>query len=365
MALVRYDPSTIGDTPVTAIRFTGSALDVGDKAYHVGKTNRGKIESEATSISDVRGVSLPIPVVPFYRQINLEMIHTKTGGSSFYGGVLTDKKGRPSALWASFPVHDRDDSTGGWWLGIPARVVNAFLADPSGAHTLGVEWRITTLIDARKRGLEPSVAAEIEAHDPSQRLVIEVSRIAPDGPAAGVLNEGDILLRLDGELVTRLNEIDERMHPVDLRLTFMRDGEIQTETIKPKFVDSMATDRLLMWGGALFQAPHPALGQQRGQPMDGAYVSYWWSGSPAGRYRLRPMRRIVEVDGEQVVNLDDFAAAVRDKKSGESTRLLTVDVQGRKRMVTLEADNYYWPLVEITRSDDGWVRRSLPPTDAP
>jgi pro-apoptotic serine protease NMA111 len=364
MALVRYDPSTIGDTSVTAIQFTGSTLGVGDKAYHVGKTNRGKIESEATSISDVRGVSLPIPVVPFYRQINLEMIHTKTGGSSFYGGVLTDKKGRPSALWASFPVHDRDDSTGGWWLGIPARVVNAFLADPSGAHTLGVEWRVTSLIDARKRGLEPSIAAEIEAHDPSNRLVMEASRIAPDGPAQGVLIEGDILIRLDGELVTRLTEIDERMQPVDLRLTFMRDGEIRTETIKPKFVDSMATDRLLMWGGALFQAPHPALGQQRGQPMDGAYVSYWWSGSPAGRYRLRPMRRIVEVDGAQVVDLNDFAAAVRDKKSGESTRLLTVDVQGRKRMVTLEADNYYWPLVEITRTEDGWVRRPLPATGA-
>ena len=172
-----------------------------------------------------------------------------------------------------------------------------------------------------------------------------------------------ILIRLDGEFVTRLNEIDERMHPVDLRVSFMRDGDILTETIRPKFVDSMATDRLLMWGGALFQAPHPALGQQRGQPMDGAYVSYWWSGSPAGRYRLRPMRRIVEVDGVQIVDLDDFAAAVRDKKSGESTRLLTVDVQGRQRMVTLEADNYYWPLVEIVRTDDGWVRRPLPPAD--
>ena len=72
------------------------------------------------------------------------------------------------------------------------------------------------------------------------------------------------------------------------------------------------------------------------------------------------MRRVIEIDGTPIKDLDGFAAAVRNKQAGEATRLLTVDLQGRQRMVTLEADNHYWPLVEIIREDDGWVRRRVP-----
>lgn len=360
MALVRYDPDSIGDTEVQTIEFSGGALEPGDKAFYVGKSGRGKIESEATTIADVRGVSLPIPVVPFYRQINLELLHTKMDGARFYGGVLTDKKGRPAALWASFPVLDRDESTGGWWLGIPADIVNAFLADTRGAFTLGVEWGVTSLTDARKRGLSREIAAQIEAHDPSNRRVVEVTRITHGAPAKGVLSEGDILIQLNGELTTRLAEVEAKMGDAPVELTVVRDGEVRKERVTPAFVDSLATTRLLMWGGALFQAPHRAIAQQRGQPQDGAYVSYWWRGSPAGRYRLRPMRRVIEIDGTPIKDLDGFAAAVRNKQAGEATRLLTVDLQGRQRMVTLEADNHYWPLVEIIREDDGWVRRRVP-----
>lgn len=93
--------------------------------------------------------------------------------------------------------------------------------------------------------------------------------------------------------------------------------------------------------------------------MDGAYVSYWWRGSPAGRYGLRPMRRIVAVDGQPIRDLDDFAAAVRSKVDGQATRLLTIDLQGRQRMVTLQADNHYWPLVEIARTENGWSRKPV------
>ncbi len=76
---------------------------------------------------------------------------------------------------------------------------------------------------------------------------------------------------------------------------------------------------------------------------------------------MRPMRRVVAVDGKDIKSLDDFSAAVSGKTDGEATRLLTIDLQGRKRMVTMQADNHYWPLVEIKRTEDGWKREPFQP----
>jgi len=243
--------------------------------------------------------------------------------------------------------------------------VNEFLEDPSGSHTLGVEWGIAALTEARNRGLDAGVASEIEAHDPWHRRLLEVVRLTKGGAAENVLVEGDLLVRANGEYVTRFSDIASLAEESSVELSVLRDGAIQDVELVPEFVSSISTSRLLMWGGALFQAPHRAIAQQRGQPMEGAYVSYWWRGSPAGRYGLRPMRRIVAVDGEGIRDLDDFAAAVQDKADGEATRLLTIDLQGRQRMVTLQADNHYWPLVEIKRTESGWVRQPLNAVQSP
>ena len=111
----------------------------------------------------------------------------------------------------------------------------------------------------------------------------------------------------------------------------------------------------------MFQAPYRALAEQRGQPLDGVYVCYRWHGSPAGRFGLRPQRRVISVDGTPTPDLDSFSDAVVGKRSGEAVRVTTVDLKGRKRMITMEADTEYWPLVELVRTDSGWERRSVHP----
>ena len=109
----------------------------------------------------------------------------------------------------------------------------------------------------------------------------------------------------------------------------------------------------------MVQAPHSAIAEQRYQPTDGVYISYYWSGSPAGRFGLRPMRRVVSVDGVPTPDLDAFAAQVGHKGLGEAVRLTTIDLKGRRRMVTMEADPAWWPLVELVHTSSGWTRRHV------
>ena len=63
LALVQYEPASIGETEVRRVEFDGRALQAGQKAYQFGRTNQGEWGSDAVTVSDVRPVTLPLPMV--------------------------------------------------------------------------------------------------------------------------------------------------------------------------------------------------------------------------------------------------------------------------------------------------------------
>ena len=62
------------------------------------------------------------------------------------------------------------------------------------------------------------------------------------------------------------------------------------------------------------------------------------------------------MDGEPTPDLDAFLAAVGSPAVGDGIRLETVDLQGRRKVLTLEADPIYWPTYQLLRGEDGWSR---------
>jgi S1-C subfamily serine protease len=73
--------------------------------------------------------------------------------------------------------------------------------------------------------------------------------------------------------------------------------------------ESVETDRVLFWSGAVLQRPPAAIEWQRGRGRDGVYVACKTAGSPADRYRLSPTSTILEVDGVPTPDLQVGAAA--------------------------------------------------------
>ena len=82
-------------------------------------------------------------------------------------------------------------------------------------------------------------------------------------------------------------------------------------------------------------------------------------GSPSTRYQLWAGRRIVEVDGQPIADLDAFVKAVAGREDRSSLRLRTVTWNGAVEVITLKLDKRYWPTYELRRSDDGWKRAAL------
>jgi len=81
---------------------------------------------------------------------------------------------------------------------------------------------------------------------------------------------------------------------------------------------------------------------------------------PPDDHTLWAGRRIIEVDGQPIHDLDAFVKAVSGREDRSSLRLKTVSWNSSVEVITLKVDQRYWPTYELRRTDQGWKRASLP-----
>jgi S1-C subfamily serine protease len=361
LAVIRYDPSLLGDTPVRSAELREADLAPGDDVWLIGLTESQQIVSESSQVSRVELANLPLPTPPRFRESNAELV-TLTEAPPTVGGVVADRSGRVVALWASVSSQSADGPRS-FFAGIPSELIEDVLRPlrdgvPTGWRSLGAELKPLSLADARSRGLSEEAARRLDEHDPSRRDVLSVLRIAADAPAAKLLQEGDLLLAVDGQPVVRVRELERAVALAQEQVTLLvlRDGQELTLPVPTQELSGGGTRRALLWAGALLQDPHAAIATQRGLPPEGVYVAWFFWGSPAHRHRLEATRRILAVDGSETPDLDAFLAAVSGRPDRGSIRLRTVDLDGKVEVITLKLDLHYWPTWELGMTPAGWVR---------
>jgi S1-C subfamily serine protease len=367
LAVISYDPALIGETAVKAAVLRDKPLRQGDDVWMVGLSPRQQIVSRETRVSSVGPFVLPLPHPPRFREINMELIDVEDPAATV-GGVLADKKGRVLAFWASYSRGSGKGLTS-FFSGVPvARVIDMVEPLSEGravAHrSLEVELAPLTIAEARSRGLSDEQARRLESHDPEARRVLSVVRLTAGAPSAERLREGDILLSVAGEPVTRFAEVERASQQRSVELTVLREGEVMDVELPTRELSGVGTERAVLWAGALLQEPLSALASQRGITPRGVYNARYWYGSPANRYGLRATRLILEVNGVPTPDLDAFKAAVADVPDRGSVRLRTTDLDGRVEVITLKLDLEYWPTLELVRTPDGWTRTVLPDATA-
>jgi S1-C subfamily serine protease len=361
LAVVRYEPALLGDTPVRSAELRSSALAPGDDVWLIGLTESQQILAERTQVSRVELANLPLPSPPRFRESNAELI-TVAQAPTTVGGVLSDRWGRVLALWVSISTQSSEGPRA-FFAGLASELVEDVLrplrdGGPAEWRALGGELQPLALADARSRGLSDAAARRLEEHDPARRDVLSVLRVSADAPAAGLLREGDLLLAVDGRPATRVREVERALAPerASLRLDLLRDGQELSLDVPAQVLPGGGTRRALLWAGALLQTPPEPIASQRGLPREGIYVAWFFWGSPAHRHRLEATRRILAVDGRPTPDLDAFLTAVAERPDRGAVRLQTVDLDGKPDVVTLKLDLHYWPTWELTAGPEGWVR---------
>ncbi|HUD96152.1 MAG TPA: trypsin-like peptidase domain-containing protein [Woeseiaceae bacterium] len=360
LAIVSYDPALIGDTPVKSADLSTATLRPGDEVLVVGLKADHQLASQDGTVASVDPMTLPLSRTLRFREANLEGISLVNEPAQM-DGVLVDRRGRVLATWSSFAYQGGNESNQ-MNRGIASDLVREFVdtvREGRPIYSLEAEFGYAPLFATRKLGLDEEWIDRLEKHDPQGRRALSVSRLVAGSPAARVMRNGDMLLAIDGQVVSSFREMEKAAQKPRVTATIWRDGEAREIEIDTVALGGIGIDHAVSWAGALLQDPHRAMAVQRGIEPTGVYVAYFNYGSPATRYGLWAGRRIVEVDDTPTPDLATFVDIVRNKKDQASIRLRTITWNGSVEVITLKLDNQYWPAYEIRRTADGWQRFSI------
>ncbi len=359
-AIVSYDPKSIGSTPVKAATFNTTELRAGDDVWVVGIKSDHQLVHQRSTVASVDPLQLPLSRTLRFRDTNIEGI-ALVNAPNDVDGVLVDKKGRVTATWSSFMLQSGGDSAQ-INRGIGSEVVKQFVEtvrEGRPFYSLEAEFVYAPLFAARKMGVDEAWVSRLEQNNPVTRRALAITRLVAGTPASKLLKNGDMVMAVDGQVVTSFRALEKAVQKPEVVVTVWRNDEVLEMPMKTVALDGHGIDRAISWAGALLQDPHRAMAAQRGVDTNGVYVAYFNYGSPATRYGLWAGRRVVEVNETPTPNLQAFIDAVKDIEHRESVRLKTVTWNGTAEVITLKLDNQYWPAYEIRRTEDGWRRSAL------
>jgi S1-C subfamily serine protease len=360
-AILSYDPKLIGNTPARAATLLDRPIVPGETLWAIGLGADSEVNVRATEVASIDPLQLPLSRTMQFRDGNLEVIQLVNPPTD-YDGVLADKAGNVVGTWSSFAWENgrevQQDNRG-----VPIEmIVDMLRRAQTDQRIFSLETELTpvALATARRLGLPDEWVKRFEAASPNRRQVLSVVRIVGGSPALRRLRQGDLILAIDGKVVTRFRQVERAVaDKAKVAVTVWRDGEEVSSDVETVALSGKDVDRIVMWAGATLQTPHRAMVAQRGIPPEGVYVGYFSYGSPATRYGLFPGRRIVEVDGVPTPDLDAFLKVVAGKPDRASLRLRTITWNNAPEVITLKLDRHYLPTYEVRRANGDWERLAL------
>ena len=354
-ALLKYDPKLLPGSPLKSAPLSSKSLSAGDALWLVGYQASNRLISERINVSSLESLNLPTPSIPQFRDANTNSV-LANNPPNVASGVLMDKRGKIRSWWTNFSFSRNTAQTIDRGLPIEhiINIRDQWLDNKLvNVYSLEIELRPITIAAARNFGLSDHWMEKLQ--DTSKKpQALKISKRVAGSDAFKQLRDGDILLAIDKDPIRDFNEYDEAIQKSTVTVSVWRDGEQQDFQIKTKMLSNIDTEEAYLWSGALLQTPHRALAAQHSIPASGVYVSWYWYGSPANRYNLRPLHRITEFEGEAVYDLKQFIELSRKYRDKSYVRIRLLDLIGRESIITLKQDHRYWPTQKIFWDGNYW-----------
>jgi len=356
LAFIQYDPELLGSAEIEEIELHEKELNSGDDVWLVALKDAQQLLVEKTKVSAVDSLRFPIPKIPMFRETNLDAISLHNPPASI-GGVLSDEEGRVVAAWLSFSYGAGSKAKQFEW-GVSAEIIKELVdqwrcCKQFKIRSLEVQLSALSISQARKLGLSDAWTERFQSTK-RKRQVLAISRRVAGSDAENKLHEGDLVLAIDGELIRSYRDVEKAAQKESITLTISRQNEELNIQVETRDLSSLSTSNVLLWAGALIQAPHRELALQRGIKPQGVYVSYVFHGSPANRSGLNALLRIVEINGEKVESIDLFKGQIEKYKNNKFLQLKVLDLLNRESLISVKQNKYYWPDREIYRVNGEW-----------
>jgi S1-C subfamily serine protease len=314
-AIIKYDPSLV-DAPVQSAKLSTEQVKQGASTYFLGFNQNMRIVIAKTTITDITAVAIPANAsAPRYRALNVDAITVDTSLSSQCGsGVLVGEDGTVQALWLTYlgerNPHTQKDTD--YHLGLATPTLLPVISQiKQGAapklRMLSVEFNAIQMSQARIMGVSEDWINKVALDNSSRHQLFMVrKRTFERGGDSGALMEGDVLLSLNGKIITRVSELDVMYDHEILDAIIVREGQEINVKIPTVDANDLETDAALSFCGAILHRPHHAVRQQISKLHSEVYVSSRARGSPASQYGLAPTNFITAVNGVPTPDLDAF-----------------------------------------------------------
>ncbi|KAG2187509.1 hypothetical protein INT44_005198 [Umbelopsis vinacea] len=161
-------------------------------------------------------------------------------------------------------------------------------------------------------GLQTSTEAKIRKLFPEEIGMLVAETIIPKGPAAEHMEEGDVLLTINGEYITKFGPFESVLDSnvdQEVAIGIERGGEYKEFTVRVGNLHAITPDRFVEIGGAKLNSLSYQLARAYCVPCQGVYVC-----EPHGMFRLDGPDQgwlIQSVDDKETPNLDAFVEVMK------------------------------------------------------
>lgn len=362
-AIIKYDTKLV-DAPVKTPKFSTNFIKQGEETIFFGFNQNLRPVVAKTVVTDITTVAIPASAsTPRYRAINLDAVTVDTGLATQCGsGVLISEDGTVQTLWLTY-LGERSSHSGKdmeYHLGLATPMVLPVLKEIQKGNTpklriLNIETHTVQMSQVRIMGVSEEWIEKVEHEDPERHQLFMVRKV--DSGHEHGLQEGDVILTLNGKLITRVSDLDIMYDNDVLDAVVVRKREQLRIKVLTVPTEDLETDRAVIFCGATLHRPHHAVRQQISKVHSDVYVSARARGSPAYMYGLAPTNFLTHVNGVPTPDLTSFLREVKKIGDNEYFRLKVMTFDNVPWVATMKKNEHYFPTMEYVKDSAeplGW-----------
>ncbi|KAL8775585.1 MAG: hypothetical protein Q9209_000081 [Squamulea sp. 1 TL-2023] len=308
--ILRFDPKAIKYMPLTELILRPDLAKVGAEIRVVGNDAGEKLSILSGVISRLDRNAPEYG--EGYSDFNTNYIQAAaaaSGGSS--GSPVVNLDGHAVALQAGGRA---DGAATDYFLPLdrPLRALECIgKGEAISRGTIQTQWVIKPFDECRRLGLSSKWEAAIRKGFPKETGMLVAEIVLPEGPADKQLEEGDVLIRVNGELLTqfvRLDSILDSSVGEKVSLLVQRGGQDVEVELSVGDLHAITPDRFVTVAGGSFHNLSYQQARLYAIPVKGVYVC-----EAAGSFKFEATESgwiIESIDQRKTPDLDTFIKVI-------------------------------------------------------
>ena len=226
---------------------------------------------------------------------------------------------------------------------------------PVPRGTLQTEFVHKPFAELRRLGLTEQTEALIREAYPEQTGLLVVERVIPGAEAGEFLRPGDILVRVNGELIVEFVPVEATLDDNvgnSVTLQIERGGEVLTRSLRVDDLHQITPDEFIQYGEGVFNNLSYQQARHFNRPVSGVYVAN--PGYVFGSAAIPRTSLLLSVDGEAMQSLDDLQRVLERLSDDQrvTVRFVQFDDPQTERQRIIINDRDWFPAQRCKRVDE-------------